>query len=301
MGYLFLLIAVFSGTVKGYCGKKTGNLTADIRDAVSVNLIRMLICIGIGVTLLLIQNEPIVFSGDSDVLWIMAGSGIFTSLFLITWLLSVKQSAYLLLEISLMMGILVPIGVSAVLFDEAVRLHEWLGIACLILATCIMGSYNNSQKKKLTPTSLLLLFACGLCCGLSDLMQKLFVKEAPTASVSSFNLYTYLVAFLVLLPMLFLFKSETSRTAAQSVKKVLSSAFRYILIMAACLFVNSYFKTLAAKHLDAAQLYPLSQGSSLILSSVMASVLFKEKFTFKCAVGVLTAFIGLLLLNVFSF
>ena len=71
----------------------------------------------------------------------------------------------------------------------------------------------------------------------------------------------------------------------------------YILLMALFLFANSYFKTLAAKHLSAVLLYPLNQGFALILSALMASVFFKEKLTAKAVIGIVTAFIGLLIIN----
>lgn len=67
--------------------------------------------------------------------------------------------------------------------------------------------------------------------------------------------------------------------------------------MSVCLFLNSYFKTLASGHLGAVLLYPLNQGCALILSAVMAAVLFKEKLTAKAVIGILTAFVGLLIIN----
>lgn len=68
--------------------------------------------------------------------------------------------------------------------------------------------------------------------------------------------------------------------------------------MAICLYANSYFKTLASEHLSAVLLYPLNQGCALILSAVMAAVLFRERLTAKAVFGILTAFAGLLIINV---
>ena len=73
----------------------------------------------------------------------------------------------------------------------------------------------------------------------------------------------------------------------------------YILVMAICLFANSFFKTLAAGHLSAVLLYPLNQGVSLILASLMSWVFFREKLSLKAILGILTAFVGLLLVNLF--
>lgn len=68
--------------------------------------------------------------------------------------------------------------------------------------------------------------------------------------------------------------------------------------MSVALIANSYFKTKAAAYLDSAQLYPLNQGAALILSTLMASVFFKEKLTVKCVIGIFIAFIGLFIINV---
>lgn len=53
----------------------------------------------------------------------------------------------------------------------------------------------------------------------------------------------------------------------------------------------------AAGHLNAVLLYPLNQGCALILSTVMSVVLFKERFTARSGIGILTAFAGLLIID----
>jgi multidrug transporter EmrE-like cation transporter len=73
----------------------------------------------------------------------------------------------------------------------------------------------------------------------------------------------------------------------------------YVVVMAICLFLNSYFKTTAAKYLNAAQLYPINYGGSLILSMLMSTIIFKEKLNLKCIIGVLLSFVALILINLF--
>ena len=75
----------------------------------------------------------------------------------------------------------------------------------------------------------------------------------------------------------------------------------YIAVMAIFLFCNSYFKTLAAADLPAVQLYPLSQGTALVLSMLMSALFFKEKIKPICVIGAIVLFIGLLFLNVIVF
>ena len=61
--------------------------------------------------------------------------------------------------------------------------------------------------------------------------------------------------------------------------------------------MNSFFMTMAAAGIPSAQLFPLDRGISMILSGLMAALLFKEKMTVKAVVGLLLAFIGLLIIN----
>mgnify|MGYP002520371429 CR=1 FL=1 len=89
----------------------------------------------------------------------------------------------------------------------------------------------------------------------------------------------------------------TCKRAPDGEKGDLKKIFGYVLVMAICLFANSYFKTLAARYLCAVLLYPLSQGCAMILSAIMSAALFKERLTPKAMIGIITAFAGLLIIN----
>ena len=293
MGYLFLLIALFAGTTKGYCGKRTSGYTSSIGDATLANIIRMLLCIVIGFVLILITEDVGRLIPNRNTLLISLLSGVATAVFVVTWLISVKKSAYMMLDIFLMLGVLIPLIASSIFFHESIKVTQWLGIAVLFDAVTVMCSYNNSIKEKLTPGALLLLIACGSANGIADFSQKLFTKCVPEGSAAVFNFYTYVFAALVLV----IFFAATRKQGESIDGKNLKKIFGFILIMAICLFANSYFKTLASRHLSAVLLYPLNQGCALILSAVMAAVLFKEKLTAKAIVGMLTAFAGLLIIN----
>lgn len=293
MGYLFLVVALFAGVTKGYCGKKTSGYTSDFRGAVFANCIRMLLCIVIGFVLILASGDLDKLIPSSTLLLICAFSGITTAVFVVSWLVCVRKSAYMMLDIFLMLGVLIPLIASNLFFHEAVKPTQWIGIAVLFAAVVIMCSYHNTIKEKLTPSALLLLLICGIASGLADFSQKLFIKQIPGGSAAVFNFYTYLFAAVVLLITFAATRNRASSPEKMDYRKI----FGYILVMAICLFANSFFKTLAAGYLDAVILYPLNQGCGLIFSALMSSLLFKEKLTAKAIVGTLVAFTGLLIIN----
>lgn len=293
MGYLFLSAALLSGAAKGYCGKKTSGYTENFKDAMAANILRMLLCIAIGMGIVVLTGDIADISPSAEIIAISALSGVSTAVFVVSWLMSVRKSAYMLLDIFLMFSVLIPLVAGKILFDEEIRAIQWLGIAVLFIAVVIMCLYNTSLKGKMTWLSLMLLLICGISNGITDFSQKLFVKCIPDTSVAVFNFYTYIFAGLTLAIAYFFI----DRSEGNDCRALLGKSIPYIIIMAICLFANSYFKTRAAEYLNTILLYPLNQGAALIISTLMSSLLFKEKLTLTAVLGITTAFAGLIIIN----
>lgn len=296
MGYLFLALALLAGSTKGYCGKKTSGFVKEYKDAMFTNFVRMVLCILISFLLLALSGRLSLLAVDLNVLLITLLSGVTTSVFVVAWLLAVRRGAYMMLDVFLMLGVIVPLLLSEFLFDEKIRLNQWAGLLVLLVAVVIMCSYNNQIKEKMSLKSLGLLVLCGIANGLTDFSQKLYVKTVADSSAAVFNFYTYIFSALVLL-VFYLGAKVTDKTGSSSETDVLRRVGGYVAVMSVCLFLNSYFKTMAAGILPSAILYPLSQGASLILSSFMSMLFFKEKLTAKCITGIALSFAGLLIIN----
>ena len=233
------------------------------------------------------------FAADPQTFLITAVSGVSTALFVSTWILCVRRGAYVMIYVFLMMGVGVTVVLCRIFFNEAISLNQCIGFLLLMAASVVMCSYSSSIKQKITPQAVALLILCGLCNGLADFSQKWFVQSVPDGSIAVFNFYTYVFSGLALLIFLAISnKLEKAENDGKSWK-----LFFVICIMAACLFAYSYFKTLAAKYVSSATLYPLSSGAAIILSVAMAGVFFGEKPTKKCIVGVIMAFAALMIMN----
>lgn len=298
MGYLFIFIALLCGVTKGYCGKKTSGTLVNTSDAMLVNTVRMLACIFIGFAILAFGGDIPSLYPSGKLILIALLSGVGTAAFTVTWLLSVKQGAYMMVDVFLLIGVLLQLLLCRFIYGEKIVFVQWIGIAVLVVAGYIMCTYNAKIKGKMTLKALVLLVLCAISNGMTDFSQKMFTKELPMANAAAFNLYTYLFAGITLAICFFCFRGvEKKKVELQSPKKIIFPIIGYIAVMAVCLFLNSYFKTLAANHLDATQIYPLSQGGSVILSMAMSAIFFKEKITARCIVGVVLSFIALLMIN----
>ena len=299
MGYLFLALALLAGGTKGFCGKKTSGAIALSSDSMVMNVFRMALCVVIGFLLILAQGDVGSLLADGTFMLIALLSGVSSAMFVVSWLLSVKSGAYMMVEVFLLIGVAVPIVPCYFLFDESISLRQIIGIIMLFVAMYIMCTYNASIKGKMKLSEFILLLFCGVSNGLSSFSQKLFVEIRPEASVAAFNLYTYLFAGAALVFAYIVFRGKEKNRGAdiRTPAGVIKPIWGYVLVMAVCLFANSFFQTKAAAHLDAVLLYPLSQGMAVMISLFLSSVFFKEKINARCVAGIILSFAALLMIN----
>lgn len=294
MGYLFVFLAVMFNASKAYSGKMQSRLVHGLRGAMTVNSLRMLICIAVSVGLLAFTEG---FGGmgltvSSAAITLL--SGIANAGQVILWLLVVQRSAFMLLDVFATLGIIVPLIVCRFLFAETIRPVQWAGFALLCAAAVVMCSYSMKIKqKKMGVYEYVLLFGFGLSAGLTDLSQKLYLNYCPEISKNVFNFYTFLFAAVGMGLALLLMKKD-EKDPPVPLKKV----WHYITIMAVALFFVNYLKTTAAQTLPAAHVYPLYQGGVLVVASLMAAIFFGEKITLRCVLGILMTFAAMLMMNV---
>lgn len=294
MGYAFALVAVACGSIKGFCGKKISTYTEKMMGAAYLNFIRMLICTLISLIIALLTDGEAVFSASFGLIGVAAFSGIMTSVMAISWLFAVRGSAYMLVEVFLTIGGIVPLTLSYVFFDEPISFSGIIGFLILMLAAFVLCSYSSSVKGKIKFSDIVVLCIVSLSNGLMGFSQKIFNHSIEMGAASTFNFYSFVFSAIVF-GMFFAIKRESG------VPKVITmpaKAYGFVLIMAVCLFGNSFFNTLAAAKLLAYQLYPLSQGCGLIISTIMAALFFGEKVKLRLVIGVLLTFVGVLIMNV---
>ncbi|MBQ8426755.1 MAG: EamA family transporter [Clostridia bacterium] len=312
MGYFYLGVALITSKMKAFCSKKISGLTSNTENYFFISAVRMLFCVLFGfIFALAITGNINSFGIDGITLIISLISGISSATFVITWLLAIRTSAFAMLDVFLTLGIIVPLLLCSIFFGEKIVWLKWIGIILLIIAVYIMCLYSSSIKGKITFKGMVFLLICGFANGLSHFTEKWFSYQMQhhlssgesVIDTAGFNVYTYLFATLILitcyiLARTFKTKKEKSSYTASMDNAVLRRALNLVVIMAICLFLHSYFCTLAANRLPSSELYPLQQGLSLILSVAMSRILFKEKITAKCIVGVILTFIALLIINV---
>lgn len=303
MAYLFLALVLLSGATKGYCGKKTSGYVATVQDSFRQNLLRMSLCVVISALLLLVRGNISALAVTSAMLLPALCGGVCTVGFVVCWQLTVRKNAYMMVDVFLTLGTIVTVLACRLFFGDAIRPIQWLFMGMLVIASFVMSSYNSSLNGKMSPVALVLLLACGLCNGLVDFSQKWFTHAFAQGDAAAYSFYTYVFATLTLGAILLVTRVKEGKSGSAEPAghaKLPARVIGYIVIMAICLFANSYFKTLAGGLMNPALLYPVCQGGGLILSLLMSRVFFKEKITAKCIGGIALAGAAMILLNIFK-
>ena len=316
MGYIFVLIALLAGATKGYLGKKISNRIVTERQSAFVNTVRMVMCILIS----LLTMIPEFLSGavvlDSAALLWGALTGITLAAFVVSWMLAVKHGAYTLVSVAQMFGTVITVILSLIVFRDPIELKQIFAIGLLCVSVFFMLSYNKGVKGKLSLIGIVILFICGLSSGLNDFSMKLFTAFSES-STSTLNLITYIISSIVLCLFLLLDRPKKKKSTKEngvseskdapmsseaaeekdSLLALLRTTLLPVVLMAICLFLNSYFKALSNNYISPMQLFPIYQAGGLILSATMSAVFFKEKITWRCVIGLVLSFIAILLLK----
>lgn len=290
MGYLFLVLAVLCGSIKGYCGKKTSSVFNTVKNMSLMSAVRMLLCVVIGFFFVIIFHQG--FNGfiiDTKSILITLLSGLSTAFFIVTWIICVRKSAYSMLSIFLVLSTLIPVILCNILWKEEIKIFKIIGFCILLVSVIFMWIYNKKVKEPFKVKDVLMLILCATFNGLSLFAQKwrsFEVKE--TLSTYTFNFYTYLFALAILL----IFALLTSKITKSEEKFELKKVFWYVLVLSICLFLNSLFNSMAADSLPSSILYPLSNGLGLIIGMLQGHFFFNEKINRYSIIGICLAIVS---------
>lgn len=291
ISYIYVVIAVFFGSAKGAIGKTISGSTSAVNDNLFINGFRMIFCSALGLIVVAFSGGLSQLSVGWTELLISLLSGVAFSLFGLTWMACVRTGALVLIDVALTMGVIIPILGEKLMWGTDISSKQWIGFLLLILGIFVLGSYNNSIKKKLSLTAIILLISCGAANGFASLAQKMFIQYCPGTSTTVFNFYTYLSAMIILGGIL-LFKPKTVCENIKNKKLMIATA-----LIAVCLYMNLMFKMLAGINLTSTQIYPLCQGLGIMNSSLMGMTFFKEKINYRAVIGMAVSFVALMLIN----
>jgi len=309
MAYLFMLLSIAAGSIKGYCGKRTSIYATRDTDASLFSFVRIFFCLIIGLIIVFVEGAHNSLAIDGKMLAICAFSGVTNAAFLIGWMLAVQKNSLVFVDVSLTLGSIIPAVLCLIFFGTEISLFKMIGFALIVVAAFIL-SFGQKSSKKTTLSGIMLVLVAMLGSGLNGFSQSLFNQYYGADAAggvhypnSVFLFYGYIFAALTLLVyfasvLLVKRRGASEKEPLRNIFSSIKSPLPFIAVMAICLFADNYTKQLAlAEGMPSQVLYPVIQGACLITVNFTAAIFFGEKPTAKTFIGSAAALGGIVIMS----
>jgi len=291
--YSLLVFAALLDATKSCLSRKLGRYADHLRVALLLNWVRAVLCTFLGFVLCVLTDKRIIAPRMHDVALIVL-SGLATAVFMVSWLLSMKESTFVMLTVISAASCIVPVLLSSVMLGERIRIQHCFGILILTFSSYLLSNHNRALKGKLTLRGVLLLVTVFISEGLQSFFQKLYMFTVPSADPLVYNTWSFfMVAIIIPLSVIILRKGKTDITAKELVKKNMG----IIIIMSFCMFGVFFLRTVIAQSIPAAVQYPMSNGIVILVNSLFSTVLLKERQTARGIIGVVTAITAIAIIS----
>ena len=290
MGYLALFLTIVGNAFKGYASKSVSSHIHSPRQNMYINVIRGVLCIFLSFLLVFIGGQGLHALGASPTAFLMfATAGLITAVFQYSWISAMDKSAYMLVSVCGNASFILPLIGGITLLGEHMTLKKALAVLIICVAVYFMTAYSKKINKKLTVGAVLTLITIFVSQGSMQFLQKYYMSTFVGASGSVYTFYTFV--FATLFSALFLVFSKRDTRSG----KLNPHAYMLVLLMAAGMFISTFFSSVAAKHVEAVVLYPLTNVGSLTAGTLMSTLIFKEKMKKESAIGIVLVAVALLL------
>ncbi len=225
--------------------------------------------------------------------------GIVTAVQQITTLEAMENGPWAYTTVITSLSMLIPTLSGALIWKEEIGLLQYVGIvfmvACLILS---VESGSNSEKRKASFRWLLFCAIAFLCTGGIGVMQKWHQSSAFKEELNAFLVIAFAVSFLYSAVMALILKSKEETKAKQESATWLVKALPWIMMVVGgvCVALNNKLNLYLSGAMDSAVFFPLVNGGGLILTTLCAFLLFRERLTLKQWLGLASGTVAVLLL-----
>ncbi len=211
-------------------------------------------------------------------------------------LLAMRGSSILLNSLFSMAGLLVPTISGIFILSQTVVPLQWMGMVLLFGSAFLLASSSKKTNGRITPKTMLLLFGSMLANGCTMLLQVLFKTYVPTGSVLVYSFLQFAIVAAVLFMLALILSRKEKRKLFVPDKKLMG----FTVVSAGALFGISQLSTMASEIVPVAVLFPISDGGGMIISALVADLIYKEKINLKSFLGIIIGIAGLIFMKLFA-
>lgn len=214
----------------------------------------------------------------------------------ITNLYALEKGQFSYTTVIISLSALIPTVSGALFWNEKISVVQITGIILLVICLILSVNFSKSDKKASVLWVLYCLIAF-VCTGLIGVMQKIHQSSVHKDELNSFLIIAFAFSFICSGILSLFFRSDKNRVITENNKRI-SKLLPVFLMLVSGLFVavNNKYNLFLSGVMDSAVFFPVVNGGGLVLTSVAAVVIFREKLTVKQWIGIICGILSVLFL-----
>ena len=183
-------------------------------------------------------------------------------------------------------------------FDEILGWAQIVGIV-LMLASFVLAAKSDGDEKKANSKWLFLCLISFVATGGIGVMQKVHQSSEYREELNAFLIIAFVSSAILCAIFTALLKRRESRSADvknNANKKLFGLLLGIMIVSGACVAVNNKFNLYLSGVMDSAVFFPIVNGGTLVLTTLAAVLLFKEKLSKKQWIGVVFGIVSVVFL-----
>ena len=294
---LFALLALMR-VVQKFCSKKTALLVSPGATFFAYGAYYQLLAAAVSVVTLCIVG----FHGfNLPTALCSLACAVLLSLDLFSALEAMKGCTLVLCNLFNNACLVVPCLLGIFLFDEPMGVGQWVGLAVFIASAYFLVSDSNSTNKKLSWRTWLMLFVNLLANGIMLVVQKYFAKLVPNGNTAMFSFLMFAfnaaILFICMLASVGVKAKANIEETNFQLPRLDKKLYGFGAILAIAVFCVNMVMTTLAKTVDSVVLFSLESIISIVATTVVGAIVFKEKVTLRKILGIIIGLVGIFLIN----
>lgn len=211
-------------------------------------------------------------------------------------LMAIELGPFSYTSVIISLSTLIPTLSGAIWWEESINPLQYIGIILLLLSLVLSVDFTKN-KSKTNIKWLICCFVAFISTGLIGVMQKIHQTSLYKDELDGFLIIAFIFSFFISLILTLVFRNKRNLDVYKKEKSIINiKPIIFMIISGLFVALNNKLNLYLSGVMDSAVFFPIVNGGGLILTTLAAILIFKEKLKKAQIAGLISGIISVILL-----